>query len=70
MAKKSTLYQYAVLWHPNDQQAEAGEKTIVLVEPDTLLASDQNSAFIQASREIPDEYLDALDQIDILVRPF
>lgn len=68
--KKSILYQYAILWHPNEAEAKEGRKSEVIVQPDTILATDQNSAFINASRKIPEKYLSDLDQIDILIRPF
>ena len=68
--KRATLYQYAILWHPNEQELEAGKKSEILVKPDIMLANDQNSAFIAASRQIPDQYMESLDQVDILIRPF
>jgi len=70
MAKRATLYQYTIIWQPNDQESEAGKKSEILVKPDIMLANDQNSAFIQASRQIPEKFLESLDQVDILIRPF
>jgi len=68
--KKSILYNYTIVYHPTDNEAEKGEKSKMLTEPKYLMAPDHNSAFIQASRQIPEEYLDKLDQVDILIRPF
>lgn len=70
MAKKSTLYNYTIVWHPSESQSEKGEKSQMLIEPKYLLAPDQNSAFMQAARQIPEKYLEELDQVDILIRPF
>lgn len=70
MEKKHSLYQYSILWHPTKQESEEGKKSTILVKPEYMMAPDQNSAFIQASRQIPDEYLEKLDQVDIMIRPF
>lgn len=69
--KKSTLFQYAIVWHPTEKQSkDDGLKSKVLVEPKMLLAETQPSALMAASMEIPSEYKDQLDQIEILMRPF
>lgn len=68
--KKATLYQYSILWHPTTEEAANGKKTEVLIEPNTMLAVDQNSAFIQVSRLINEKYLTSLDQVEIMIRPF
>jgi len=34
------------------------------------LVNDEKAAFMAASREIPEEYVDKLDQLQIAVRPF
>ena len=70
MEKRQQLYQYSILWHPTKQESEEGKKSSILVKPDYMMASDHNSAFIQVSRLIPEKYLDKLDQVDIMVRPF
>lgn len=66
----SKLYQYAVIWNPTEEQAKSGEKAKVLVEPATLLAKDDQQAYILAARKVPDDYLEQLDQVQIAVRPF
>ena len=68
---KQKLFQYAVLWHPTDKQIkDESAKSKLLVEPKTILANDQNSVNMTAAMEIPAEYKDQLDQIEIAVRPF
>lgn len=68
---KAKLFQYAVLWHPTDKDAEDnGTKSKVLVEPKTILAADQQTAIMSAAMEIPAEYKDKLDQVEIAIRPF
>jgi hypothetical protein len=69
--KKTTLFQYAILWHPTEKQTkEDGLKSKVLVEPKTILAESQPSALMAAAMEIPTDKKDQLDQIEILMRPF
>ena len=72
---KKKLFQYAVLWHPKEDNKTAGGTTVtesskILVEPTTVLASDEKSVGILAAKKIPDEYNEQLDQVEVLVRPF
>lgn len=65
------LFTYAILWHPTEKQIkDEGLKSLVLVQPKTILASDQQTALMAASMEIPADKRDQLEQIDIAVRPF
>lgn len=66
----SKLFQYAIYWQPNEEQVKKSEKPKMLVEVKTVLSSDEKGAFVLASREIPEEYLNQLDQIQVVVRPF
>ena len=69
--KKSTLFQYAIIWHPTEKQSKDDNlKSKVLVEPKMILAESQPSALMAASMEIPADKKDQLDQIEILLRPF
>jgi hypothetical protein len=69
--KKSQLFQYAIVWHPTEKQSKDDSlKSKVLVDPKMILAESQSSALMAASMEIPTEYKDQLDQIEILMRPF
>ena len=64
------VFQYAAFWQPNDQQKKEGQKPKLIIEVKTVLSADQNGAFMLASREIPEDYLNQLDQVQIVVRPF
>lgn len=72
MAKlvKSRLYQYLVLWHPTSKQSEEGEKSEMVVEPTYILSDSDQFVQTVASRKIPKEYDDKLDQIEIVIVPF
>jgi hypothetical protein len=67
---RKTLFEMALLLHPTADEIKAGKDTVVLVEPKQFLASDQQTATILASREIPEEHLDKLDRVEVAVRPF
>jgi len=64
------IFQFAIIWHPNEEQKKTGERSKILAGIRTVLAVDQNSALLLAGRELPEEYLNQLEQIEIAVRPF
>ena len=67
---KAKLYQFAIIWNPNEKQQEEGKRAKLLVEPTTILSTSDQQVLITASMAIPSEHKDDLDQIDIVVRPF
>lgn len=69
--QKSKLFQYAILWHPTEKQIkEEGLKSKLIVDLKTILASDQSSANMAAAMDVPNEYRETLDQVEIAIRPF
>ena len=70
---KGRLYTYAVLYHPKVVKDAAGneiqEKSSILAGPTSVIAVTDAEAQITASRSIPDNYLDKLEQVEIVVRP-
>lgn len=69
--KKQLLFMYAVLWHPTEKQTrEENSKSKILSEPKSILAPDLLTAQIAGAMEIPTEYKNQLDQIEIITRPF
>lgn len=69
----SKLFEYAVLYHPKPEKVddEKVEKpSVIIVKPDWILARSDKEVAIKAARDIPTEYMDRLDLIEILVRPF
>lgn len=70
MAKQQKLFEYAILWHPNDKQEEEGQKSKILAPPTHFLASSEKAASMTAATKIPNGYEEDLDQIEIIVRPF
>lgn len=64
------LYQYAVLWHPTEKQEEDGKSSVIAVDVTTILARDEKSAVLQAARAVPEEFVEDVDQLEVVVRPF
>ncbi len=68
---KPTLFVYAIIWHPTPKQiTDEGLKSLILVNPKTILASDLNAANMAAAMDIPTDRKGELDQIQIAMRPF
>lgn len=71
---KSKLYEYAVLHHPKTKKDLAGNEEIVkssiLTDVTRVLAAGPEEVSILAARSIPNDYLDKLEQVEIVVRPF
>lgn len=71
---RSKLYEYAVLHHPKAKKDVAGNeqqaKSTILTDVTRVLAATPDEVSILAARTIPVEYLDKLEQVEIVVRPF
>lgn len=77
---RGKLFQFAILFHPNTagsavlESLGAGEietkPSVLLVEPQTLVAETEDEVRILAARKIPEEYTNKIDQIELLIRPF
>ena len=70
---KGKLFEYAVLYHPKatKEQNERGEspKSEIIVDLTSMLAVDEKQVGMIASRAIPDQFTDRLEDIEIIVRP-
>lgn len=64
------LYEYAIIWHPTEQQAEDGQSSRIIQAPEVCLATNEKIVAIKAARSIPDEFVEQLDQVEVAIRPF
>lgn len=71
---KLKFFERAVLYHPRPtkEQHETGETptSIVVMKPEHITATSEQAALIQTARELPEQYLAKLEDVEILVRPF
>lgn len=68
--KSYTLFEYSIFWTPNAEESKEGKKPRIIVEPKTILAADEKTAYMLAIREIPADMSSDLNQITIAMRPF
>lgn len=66
---KLTLFEFAILFHPDkDDKDKTDKRTELLVPPTAHLAKDDKAVALFAAKKIPTEYEDRLDNIEIVVR--
>lgn len=65
------LYEYAVILQPKeDKDGEITDPGKLIVDPVMVLAEDDNQAQLLAGRAIPEEYMDRVERLTLVVRPF
>ncbi len=71
---KGKIYEYTVVYNPKATKDSAGNDTTPSskqVVPNTsTVATSQQEVAIKASRAIPAEYDDRLEDCEVFVRPF
>ena len=69
--KEMELFEFAIILQPKeDKDGNVTEQGKVLVIPTTVLASSAENATLMAAKQIPDEQMDDLDRVTVVVRPF
>lgn len=65
------IFEYAViLEEKRDKENEVVEEAALVVPITPALARDEAQAQMLASRAIPDDMMDKLDRLTVVVRPF
>lgn len=72
---KGKLFEYAVIYHPKEKKDAAGnpletKKSIVVQDITRVLAGSDKEVAMLATKSIPDEYNDKVDDVEIVIRPF
>jgi hypothetical protein len=77
MSNKETIFEYAILHHPRPIKAKDGEpypaepkSVFINGGVKTVVAQNEKEVGMIASREIPDEFMDRLGEVEIVIRPF
>ena len=70
MARLS-LFTYHVILHPEEvKEGEKQEDSKLIIKPTTVLAKDEQSLAFKVTREIPEEYVEKFERIEIGIAPF
>lgn len=68
------LFEYVLIHHAKqtkkNEDEGRGAKHSILQDVKRVLARDENEVLLIAAREIPTEYVDRLDEVQVAVRPF
>lgn len=65
------LFEYVIVHHPKRKEKEEEKRSVLVSNGIKLvLAKDDKEVGMRAAREIPESYLDKLDQVEIIIRPF
>lgn len=71
---KGRLFDCVALYHPapkKDAQGNEQElKSEILIATKSILATSEQQAGMMMARLIPEEYVDKLDNVEVLIRPF
>ncbi len=63
-------FEVLILLHPTKKSSSSGDKTKIILDKTMFLAKDANTAMILASRMIPEEHIENIERVQVLVRPF
>ena len=64
-----SLFQYTVLFHEHDKDDNYVDSKVI-IEPKFTLAKSEKDLVFKITREIPEEYAENSDNVQILVRNF
>ena len=67
---KLKVFQSIILFHPTEEEIKKGEKSKVIKDLKTFLEKDEKTAAMKANFEIPEEYRDKLDQVEVIIVNF
>jgi hypothetical protein len=71
MAQRGKIFEYAVIYHPRKKEKdEEQKKSKIIVDVTRVISATEQEVGILAAREIPTDYLDKLDEVEIAIRPF
>lgn len=71
---QSQLFEYAIAYIPKETRDAQGNDTTpkgeLIKDATRILAKSDKEVAIIAAREVPEKYLDKVDEVQIKVRPF
>ena len=60
------VYEYVIIYQPEDEKS----KPEIIQAITSVFAKDEKTAGILAARAIPEKFIDKLDEVEVVVRPF
>lgn len=72
---RGKLFEYVVLYHPKTKKNSEGvatdeKKSEIIADVTRVLAGSVEEVSIMASRAIPEQFINRLEDVEIVVRPF
>ena len=70
------LFQYAVILHEYEKDeanlkgGQVYKDSRVIIEPKVVLAKSEKDLVFKVTREIPEQYAENPDNVEIIIRPF
>lgn len=64
------LYEFAVILDERREKGKVAEPAEIVAGPEAVLARDDAQAQLLAARAIPEEFIDRIDRLTVVVRPF
>lgn len=59
------------MWHPDtSKDGEKNQNSELIVEPYFVTAKDEKTLAYKVVRKLDEKYVDTMNQIEILIRPF
>lgn len=65
---RKKLFEVAILLH--EELDDSSVKSEILRQPYVVLAENEREVTLRAAREIPEQYMDNLEDVEVVVRPF
>jgi len=62
--KELKLFEYVSYYAPADG------KDAKVIKQGVMLETDERTVLIKVAREVPEEYIDRLDDVKVIIRPF
>ena len=63
-------FQYVIIHRASKEERKDGKKDVIIQDLKSVMAKNESVVGMIAVREIPEDYADKLDRVDIVVRPF
>lgn len=74
MNKKYTVFEYMIIYHPPVKKDKDGNeiegKPEIVKDLTRVLAKDEKQALMLVARDIPEQYVDRLSDVELVIRPF